>query len=26
VKVNVTIGVPHGLTPPNGLWCIVDVV
>jgi hypothetical protein len=19
VKVNVTIGVPHGLTPPNGL-------
>jgi hypothetical protein len=26
VKTSATIGVPHWLTPPNGLWCIIDVV
>jgi len=26
VKVGTAIGVPHWLTPPNGLWCIVIVV
>jgi hypothetical protein len=26
VKVSVVACVPHWLTPPNGLWCTVDVV
>ncbi len=26
VKVGVTTSIPHRLTPPNGFWCIVDVV
>jgi hypothetical protein len=26
VKTSVTIGIPHSLTLPNGLWCIIDVV
>jgi hypothetical protein len=26
VQVDVAIGVPHWLTPPNGLWCTIDVV
>jgi hypothetical protein len=26
VKAGAAINVPHSLTPPNGLWCIVDVV
>jgi hypothetical protein len=26
VKVGATVNVPHWLTPPNGLWCTIDVV
>jgi hypothetical protein len=26
VKGGATVGVPHWLTPPNGLWCVVDIV
>jgi hypothetical protein len=26
VKAGAVVGVPHLLTPPNGLWCVVDVV
>jgi hypothetical protein len=26
VKAGATIGVPHWLTPPNGLWYTIDVV
>jgi hypothetical protein len=26
VKAGVVTGVPHWLNPPNGLWCVVDVV
>jgi hypothetical protein len=26
VKAGVATGVPHWLTPPNGLWCLVDVM
>jgi hypothetical protein len=26
VKASVAVGVRHWLTPPNRLWCIVDVM
>ncbi len=26
VKAGAATGVPHWLTPPNGLWCSIDVV
>jgi hypothetical protein len=26
MKIGAAIGVPHLLTPPNGLWCTINVV
>jgi hypothetical protein len=26
VKASATTSVPHWLTPPNGLWCTIDVI
>jgi hypothetical protein len=26
VNVGAATGIPHWLTPPNGLWCTIDVV